>query len=177
MVFLKKIIIIFLLVFIYVYFACNKINDVNIPNEAIRFRIIANDNSKKSQKIKFNLNLKVNKLLNNLVNSNLSYNEFKDNINYNLDKIDIEVMNYLLDNNYKIDYKVNFGKNYFPNKEYKGIKYKEGYYDSLVITLGNGLGNNWWCILYPPLCNLEDEKIEDSQYRVYVYDLISKIKI
>ena len=48
------------------------------------------------------------------------------------------------------DYKINYGTNYFPRKEYKGIVYEEGEYESLVVTLGNGLGENFWCILFPP---------------------------
>jgi len=30
--------------------------------------------------------------------------------------------------------------------------YKEGYYESLVVTLGDGHGKNWWCVMFPPLC-------------------------
>ena len=47
---------------------------------------------------------------------------------------------------------INYGKNYFPEKNYKGITYEAGEYESLVISLGEAEGNNWWCVMYPALC-------------------------
>ena len=64
--------------------------------------------------------------------------------------------------------------NYFPSKEYKGIKYAAGEYQSLVVTLGNGLGDNWWCVLFPPLCLLEAEDSSDVEYHSFVADMIEK---
>ena len=73
------------------------------------------------------------------------------------------------------DYQLNYGRNYFPKKVYKGVIYEEGEYDSLVITLGKGLGENWWCVLYPPLCLIDDNNTtSDVEYRSLVMDLISK---
>lgn len=67
-----------------------------------------------------------------------------------------------------------FGFNYFPSKKYKGITYKDGYYESLVVTLGEGKGDNWWCVLFPPLCLLEAEESTDVEYKSYVKELIDK---
>ena len=65
--------------------------------------------------------------------------------------------------------------NYFPEKEYKGIVYEEGEYESLVITLGNGLGENFWCVLFPPLCLLDsEEEVEDVEYTSFVKELVEK---
>ena len=58
----------------------------------------------------------------------------------------------------------------------KGIEYNEGEYKSLVVTLGNGLGDNWWCVLFPPLCLLEATESTDVEYHSYVVDLINKYK-
>ena len=63
--------------------------------------------------------------------------------------------------------------NHFPKKEYKGIYYEEGEYESLVITLGEGIGENFWCILFPPLC-LVDENAEDIEYSSIIKELIDK---
>ena len=66
--------------------------------------------------------------------------------------------------------------NYFPQKEFKGVTYEEGYYESLVVTLGSGSGDNWWCVLFPPLCLLEAEESEkdDVEYQFFVKELIDK---
>ena len=76
--------------------------------------------------------------------------------------------------NVDMDYEVSFGLNYFPEKEYKGVVYKEGEYESLVITLGNGEGENFWCVLFPPICTLEVEEDEDISYRFLIKDLFDK---
>ena len=77
---------------------------------------------------------------------------------------------------YNIPYSINYGNNYFPSKNYKGIMYQAGNYESLVITLGEGAGNNFWCVLFPPLCLLdnENEDVSDVDYQLYVKKLLDK---
>jgi stage II sporulation protein R len=59
---------------------------------------------------------------------------------------------------------------------YKGKTYKPDNYESLVITLGDGLGENFWCVLFPPLCLLEtsDEEIDDVEYTSFIKEIIDK---
>ena len=97
-------------------------------------------------------------------------------INSNLENINQNVYNYLHNLNYDTTYDINFGLNYFPQKEYKGIKYKEGLYESLLITLGEGKVNNWWCVLFPPICLLEAEETETNEieYKSFVKEIIEK---
>ena len=55
------------------------------------------------------------------------------------------------------------------------IKYKEGNYESLVVTLGDGSGDNFWCVLFPPLCLLEAEDTNNEvEYKFFVKELIDK---
>ena len=53
------------------------------------------------------------------------------------------------------------GVRYIPEKTYGDITFPAGNYEALTITLGEGLGENWWCVLFPPLCLL-DEGTEPS---------------
>ena len=55
----------------------------------------------------------------------------------------------------KESYKVSYGYNYFPLKEFNNEIYEEGLYESLLITVGSGLGDNFWCLLFPPLCMID----------------------
>ena len=72
-------------------------------------------------------------------------------------------------------YNINYGLNYFPEKEYNGKTYKEGKYESLLVTLGKGEGNNWWCILFPPLCLVEAEESEEEvEYGFFLKNIIDK---
>jgi stage II sporulation protein R len=64
----------------------------------------------------------------------------------------------------------------FQKKTYKGVTYEEGYYESLVITLGSGMGDNWWCLMYPPLCLMESESenLSNANYQLFVKNIFAK---
>lgn len=51
---------------------------------------------------------------------------------------------------------VELGVRYIPQKTYGDITFPAGNYEALNITIGNGQGENWWCVLFPPLCLLEE---------------------
>ncbi len=60
----------------------------------------------------------------------------------------------------------------FPTREYDGLELKGGYYDALIIELGSGKGDNWWCVVYPPLCFTGDST--PYVYRSKILDLIDR---
>lgn len=145
-----------------------KSDEIIIPSDAIRIRIKANSNSIQDLYNKQKLKEEIKSDLYNLVYKAKSSNEASDIISNNLKVIDNLI------SKKTNDYKVNYGNNYFPKKVYKGVIYPEGEYKSLVITLGSGLGDNWWCVLYPPLCMLEDNyDIDDIEYRSFVADIVN----
>ena len=95
-------------------------------------------------------------------------------IEKNMDKYKNKVKETLEDLNYNTTFTINFGDNYFPKKEYKDVIYEEGNYESLVVTLGNGEGDNWWCVLFPPICTLEVEENKDIEYKFFVKEIFEK---
>ena len=149
---------------------------IKIPSEAIRLRVIPNSNSIRDQEVKMKVKNELENTTANLLNGVTSINVAREIINNNLDNIESNIQKILLDEQYSLGYKINFGSNYFPEKEFKGIIYEEGYYESLVVTLGSGSGDNWWCVLFPPLCLLEAEESEkdDVEYQFFVKELIDK---
>ena len=78
---------------------------------------------------------------------------------------------------YNIKYNIDFGQNYFPSKDLNGISYPSGNYESLVIILGDGIGKNWWCVLYPPLCLVENNNSNNIQYKSLIKEIITKHSI
>ena len=74
-------------------------------------------------------------------------------------------------------YTIDYGMHPFPEKKYKGITYEAGEYESLLVTLGSGEGDNWWCVLFPPLCLLEVEETtntSDIEYKSFIKEIIEK---
>ena len=43
----------------------------------------------------------------------------------------------------------------FPTRTYDNLTLESGFYDALIVELGEGKGDNWWCVVYPPLCFVE----------------------
>ena len=143
---------------------------VLIPDNAIRFRIIANSNKLEDQTQKLEIKEELEPVIANILSTSNSIDETRKEIKNNM----YEVKDIL--NKYDTNYKINYGYNYFPEKNYKGVTYKAGNYESLVVTLGGGLGDNWWCVLFPPLCLLEanEEDYNDITYTSYIKELIDK---
>lgn len=170
---MKRKIFIILLVFIIfsVYKTTNQ--DIIIPDSSIRLRVIPNSNNPED----INIKEKVKQYLENniylLTKDTKEIEEARTIINKNIPNIDNNINTIFNNNNYTKPYKINFGYNYFPQKEYKEKIYKEGYYESLVISIGDAKGDNWWCVLFPNYCLIDIN--EKHEYKSYIKELINKI--
>ena len=167
---MKKLIV-FLFILMVVYLNNNKEEKIVIPTSSIRYRIIANSDTLEDQMLKLNIKNEINKEIMPILENTNSIEESRRLIVNNLSNIEKII------SKYTEDYKVEFGNNYFPQKTYKGINYDSGNYESLVITLGSGLGENWWCVLYPPLCLIDDESTNDIEYTTLVKEIINNKKL
>ena len=145
-----------------------------IPKEAIRVRVIAGSNDKYDQEVKMNVKNIVTSDMYNLMSNVDNIERARESITNNIPTLSKDIDKYLNEINYNTNYDINFGYNYFPKKIYKGVEYKEGMYESLVVTLGNGEGNNWWCVLFPPICMIEAEESTDVEYTTMVKEIINK---
>lgn len=148
-------------------------NNYNLTKDAIRFRVIANSNSAKDILMKEKI---VNSLSNILFKNQNNKEDTKNYIINNISNVEKNIDNLFEENNYDMKYNINYGLNYFPEKVYNGIKFDEGNYESLVIEIGNAKGNNYWCILYPPLCMIDDNfDNEKVKYKIKVVELLKNL--
>ncbi|MBP1915541.1 stage II sporulation protein R [Lederbergia galactosidilytica] len=126
-----------------------------IPDEAIRLRILANSDKEKDQAVKREIRDAVNEEINGWVAELTSLEEARELMISRLDVIE-EIANQKL-NEANIDntVQVDFNEAQFPTKLYGQYLYPAGTYEAIVITIGEGKGANWWCVLFPPLCFLD----------------------
>ena len=174
---MKKYIVLILAIISMIYvFTSVKAEDTIIPDEAIRFRVIANSNTIYDQNIKIKVKNVLEKEVTNDLKESNTIETSRIIIEKNMDKYKNKVKETLEDLNYNTTFTINFGDNYFPKKEYKDVIYEEGNYESLVVTLGNGEGDNWWCVLFPPLCLVEadESKTSDAEYTFFIKEIIDK---
>lgn len=173
---MKKLILIIVIV-LAIFTLSNKKEKLIIPKEAIRFRVIASSNSNYDQEAKLLVRNTIQKQMTDDLTETNNLEEARAMLKENLTNYESIVENTLNNNNIETDFNINYGMNYFPKKVYKGVTYEEGEYESLVVTLGNGGGNNWWCVLFPPLCLLEAEETEETtevEYKFFIQELIDK---
>ena len=167
---------IFLILLILIVINIYKITDerVIIPSSSIRLRVIPNSNEPKDIYMKEQVKNYLEENIYTLTKEIININDARNIIENNIPSIETNITNIFNDNNYQIPFKVNYGNNYFPEKVYKGITYEEGYYESLVISIGAANGDNWWCVLFPNFC-LVDTK-EKHEYKSYFKELFSSKK-
>lgn len=147
----------------------------DIPDEAIRLRIIANSDSEYDQEVKMKVKTKIQNELSILLKDVDNIMESRQIIANNFSNLDKLVSDTLSEEDYDLGYKINYGYNYFPQKEYNGKVYEEGEYESLLVTLGEGKGSNWWCVLFPPLCIVEAEEDDEVKYESFFSKLINSL--
>lgn len=147
-----------------------------IPKEAIRFRVIANSNSTEDQELKIKVKENLQNNLKDLLKEETDLQKTRLTLEKSLPTLKENIEKTLKENNSSSNYEINYGKNYFPSKDYKGVVYNAGEYESLVVKLGKGEGNNFWCVLFPPLCLLDEqeEKNKVTEYHLLVRDLLKQ---
>lgn len=171
----KKIIV--LLILTLAFIATNYENkEVIIPKDSIRFRVIASSDNKKDQENKKIIANNLKEDITNTLKDSKNIEESRLALKSNINEFKANIDETIKTNNINETYTINYGNNYFPEKVYKGVKYKEGDYESLVVTLGDGSGENFWCVLFPPLCLLEGEEIDsdDIEYSSFIKEVIDK---
>lgn len=126
-----------------------------IPDDAIRLRILAHSNAETDQKVKRMIRDKIRAEISTWVEHYASVEKARVEIKKHLPEIETIVERELKKAGVDYPFSVQFGVFSFPTKLYGNIVYPAGEYETLLITLGDGLGANWWCVLFPPLCFLD----------------------
>ncbi len=141
----------------------------------IRFRVIPNSNSIEDIFMKNKVLDEAEKYISNITDDNVNRNNI-NNLTLTLSK-DIDAL--FKEYSYNKTFTIKYDDNYFPEKEYNGVKYDEGYYESLVVEIGDAKGDNYWCFLYPNMCFIEEENnnknIESIKFESYFKKILNKI--
>ena len=151
----KRLLLLLVLLFIYTFIcAFSYVNAVstNIQDSVFRLHVIANSNSAEDQNLKYIVRDKVLEYINNISGSQKSKEDVIRLANENIDEIQKIAENTIHEKGYDYSIKLNIGNFAFPTKTYGDISFPAGYYDALKIEIGEAKGQNWWCVMFPPLC-------------------------
>lgn len=154
----------------------------DLENSIFRLHVIANSDSNEDQNLKYivrdNLIAYMNELSANSKTKEEAIQIAKEHTDefYNIAKKTI------IDNGYNYDVTVEIGNFDFPTKHYGDISIPAGYYDALRVKIGKAQGQNWWCVMFPPLCFVnvtsgivpeESKELLESELNEEEYDIIS----
>ncbi len=124
----------------------------DISGSVFRLHIIANSNSDEDQNLKYIVRDKVIEYMSSIKDTVSSKEEVIEIAKSNLSEIQNIASQTIRDNGYTYSVSVEIGNFLFPSKKYGDITLPPGYYDALRIKIGKADGQNWWCVMFPPLC-------------------------
>lgn len=124
----------------------------NIQNSVFRLHVIANSDSEEDQNLKYTVRDKILAYMNSISSNANSKEEIISIVNNNLEMFQKIAQETVYENGYSYSIKVSVGNFAFPTKTYGDISLPSGFYDALKIEIGNASGQNWWCVMFPPLC-------------------------
>ena len=152
---IKRFILIILLLLIYCMIcAFSYVNAVsnNIQNSVFRLHVIANSDSEEDQNLKYIVRDKVLEYINTISDSCSAKEDVIALANKNINEIQKIAENTIHENGYNYSVNLSIGNFAFPTKSYGDITFPAGFYDALKIEIGRAEGQNWWCVMFPPLC-------------------------
>lgn len=124
----------------------------DISQSVFRLHVLANSDTIEDQNLKYIVRDSVINYINQISQNATSKSEVISIVQKNIDKIEAIALQTIHNNGYNYKVKVSVGNFAFPSKKYGDITLPPGYYDALKIEIGEAQGQNWWCVMFPPLC-------------------------
>ena len=153
----------------------NKIEETRANPDFLRIHIRANSNNEEDQNVKLKVKEKVVEFLSPKLASCTTQQESKAVAIKHLNEITEIANKTLKENGFNYSCNAQIRAEEFPTRSYGNITLENGVYDALILELGSGSGNNWWCVMFPPLCFIGEEN-ENSNivYKSKIWDIIKK---
>lgn len=120
--------------------------------EYLRIHIRANSNSQIDQQIKYQIKDQVVAFLTPIIAECNTLEKAERLLTDNLDGVEKVCDTFLQSQGFEYRSKAKVKNEQFPLRVYQDLTLEEGIYRALIIELGEGVGDNWWCVVYPPLC-------------------------
>jgi len=134
-------------------------------DKIIRLHVIANSDTPDDQELKLKVRDEIIKSLNERLTAYGNIEESRNFIRENIREIKETASNTLIQNGHTYPVQAQLEMTWIPEKTYGNLTLPAGNYEALNVIIGEGKGENWWCVLFPPLCLIEspDSQLGDIQ--------------
>ena len=142
--------------------------------EYLRIHIRANSNSEIDQNVKYQIKNELISYLTPFISECNSKEDAIKTLNNNLKNVESVCNKVLKENGFSYESKASIRNELFPTRVYGEFKLEEGFYDALIVELGKAKGDNWWCVVYPPLCFTQGDY--PIKYKSKILEIINGFK-
>ena len=126
-----------------------------LSREVIRFHVLANSNSAEDQALKDRVRDFILEKYQDQLSSAGSLEETRAFLNDFLFDIEQSVTDMIQSEGYDYPVTVHLGRSRFPTRTYGNVNFPAGVYETLRVEIGGAVGENWWCVMFPPLCYID----------------------
>lgn len=133
-----------------------------IRDSIFRLHILANSDSESDQKLKITVRDALLNTAFEIFDGAADKNEAMKIARENIEEINEAAKDVVSAQGFDYEVTVKIGKSFFDTREYGSETFPAGVYDSLIVSIGEGKGHNWWCVMFPPLCVSASEKKVDT---------------
>ena len=124
--------------------------ECQIYESCVRLHVIANSDNEEDQALKLKVRDELVKIVAQYdVNSK---EEALERVKNDREELERRAKSVIEENGYSYDVRIEIGLERYPTRNYDGFSLPAGEYTSVRVIIGEGKGQNWWCVLYPPLC-------------------------
>ena len=124
--------------------------------EFLRLHIRANSNSAQDQAVKYKVKQAIIDDFTPIFSTVTTRDQAFEVLSSNLRRFESIANTILATNGFDYTTTASLRSEHFPERSYNGFNLPAGMYEALIIELGQAQGNNWWCVIYPPLCFLDN---------------------
>lgn len=145
-----------------------------ISDNILRFHILANSDDDEDQAIKLVIRDAIMSYLADDLSQSDSLETSKQLVSQQLDDITALADQILQENGYDITANSRLTYLYFPEITYGDMTVPAGYYTALQVRLGEAAGHNWWCVMYPMLCFVDEAAKPTDDLENLMHDILTE---
>lgn len=150
----------------------------DIVDKIIRFHVLANSDTEEDQKLKLKVRDEVINYISPKLKDSKSLDESRRIIKRNKEKIEQISKKVIKDNGYDYEVTSMISRENFPDKIYGDLIFPQGEYEAYRILIGKAKGQNWWCVMFPPLCFVDETKniVDSSEIKESIENEVNEDK-
>ena len=171
--YMKKNAVILLVIILFLVAASGCVRTITPSDGYLRIHIRASSNASCDQEIKLVVRDSLVKYLSPLLSEAQTRKEAEQIITGHIYEIEKATNELLYSCGYFYGCEVRVDTEYFERRRYENLVLEEGYYRAVIVNLGTGKGDNWWCVAFPPLCFTYDD-YENVNYKSILAEVVKK---